>query len=392
MSTIVATPARGMTAGLVTVVIVPQLGMSMIAPGLGTMARDLGVSTAAMQYAMVAFMAGYAVSMLLAGVLSDRFDPVTVELWGLGLFVLGSLACALAPNLSVLVVARFVQALGGCMGTVVTRLVVRRSLAPDRHMGVLATLATAIAITPCLAPLLGAAVLDSLGWRATFAVVAIIGAFAAVLFRLACEPANEGSPVSVDQVLGAYRESLGNRAFLHYAAAIGLAWLSYFIFISCAPSPLQDGLGVDSVHYGLITAGAAAGYVTGTSLARRLATRIGLDRCLRLAGLLGVSGGVLVVVSTLLWPAQPWALAGPVIVVLMGVGAAIPVCQAGLLKIDMSNPGVSSGLFFFLQMISGAVYAGVVNLHPPSGLPGVAVLMLLPMIGLLALGLKASRS
>ncbi len=68
-----------MTAGLVTVVIVPQLGMSMIAPGLGAVAADFRVSTAAMQYAMVAFMAGYAISMLLAGVLSDRFDPVTVE-------------------------------------------------------------------------------------------------------------------------------------------------------------------------------------------------------------------------------------------------------------------------------------------------------------------------
>jgi MFS transporter, DHA1 family, multidrug resistance protein len=175
MTTVVtATSRTGLSVALVSVVVVPQLGMSMITPGLTSVATEFETSTGAAQFVLVAFMAGYAVSMLLTGVLTDRFDPVRVQVAGLMLFVVASIVCAFAPNLSVLVIARFMQATGGCAGTVVARLIVQREYSEGDRMNLLTTLAAAIAVTPCPAPLAGVAILDFVGWRGVFCTVLVL--------------------------------------------------------------------------------------------------------------------------------------------------------------------------------------------------------------------------
>lgn len=375
------------TVGLVAVSIVPQLGMTIITPALNDMASDFHVDTAKMQYILVSFMAGYALSMLFSGILADRFGPVAVQVFGMTLFVAASVVCALAPSLATLIIARFFQALGGCSGTVVTRLIARRDGSARSRMALLSTLAMAIAVTPCCAPVLGAALLNATTWRLIFAVVAVLGAVATILFRLACPPDHypERHPAQPRTVLKVYLRNIRNSEFRYFATAISLAWMSYFIFTSCAPSPLQQGLGVSALGYSLISAAAAAGYTLGSLAIRGLAHRYPIERALLFAGASCAVGGLAATIATAALPRHSWALAAPTIILLVGVGIAIPACQAGMLRVVRDNPGVASGLFFFTQMIAGALYAALVNYWAPTTITSVAVLMLIPAAALLAL-------
>jgi DHA1 family bicyclomycin/chloramphenicol resistance-like MFS transporter len=76
------------------------------------LADDFGVTPAAVQRTLSLFVVGFGVAQLASGPLSDRYGRRPVVLWGLGLYILASLACALAPTLDLLVAARFVQAVG----------------------------------------------------------------------------------------------------------------------------------------------------------------------------------------------------------------------------------------------------------------------------------------
>ncbi|MDX1539815.1 MAG: MFS transporter, partial [Geminicoccaceae bacterium] len=94
-------------------------------PSLPGIARDLGTSAAMAQLTVGLFIGGFAVMMLLAGPLADRHGRKPVLVGGLIVFVAASIACALSPTIEVLLVARFVQAVGACVGPVVGRAIVR---------------------------------------------------------------------------------------------------------------------------------------------------------------------------------------------------------------------------------------------------------------------------
>src|ERR1700760_2502093 len=92
--------------------------VDMYMPALPTIARDFHVSIAAVEHSLASYFLGLAVGQAVVGPLSDRFGRKLPLLIGLALYVLGSLACALAKGPVALDIARFIQATGGCAGTV----------------------------------------------------------------------------------------------------------------------------------------------------------------------------------------------------------------------------------------------------------------------------------
>lgn len=139
-------------------------------------------------------MAGYAVSVLLAGLMSDRIGPRNTQLLGLALTKMVTMAAALAWYFMSLTAARFLQALGGCIGTVTTRLIVSKQYDIKDRMNILTILASAVAIMPCIAPLIGGALLPVIGWRGIFFVITLISALTLVFFLLASRSAKSYQP------------------------------------------------------------------------------------------------------------------------------------------------------------------------------------------------------
>ena len=133
------------------------LAMHMFVPALPDAARYLGVGSAAVQGAIGIYILGLAVGQLAYGPLSDALGRRPLLLTGLSLYALGGIAAMLAPNVTFLVAARALQALGGCAGLALGRAMVRDTNTPDEAVRALALLNLMMMVGP------GAGAADRLG-------------------------------------------------------------------------------------------------------------------------------------------------------------------------------------------------------------------------------------
>ncbi|WP_263263431.1 Bcr/CflA family efflux MFS transporter [Pseudomonas sp. RIT-PI-S] len=334
---------------LVGLVCLPRVALDLYLPAWPAMAAQLQVPAGAVQASLTLYMAGYAVSMLVTGTLCDRFGRRPTMLAGLGLYLLATLGCALAPNLWSLCAARFFQALGGCCGPLVARVVVRDRFAPYEQVRLLSALSSAMAIAPIVAPLLGSLLLPSLGWRGLFLGLLLLGALTLwqVRQRLPETRLDHGPAISGRQ---AWRQMLGSRAFWRYSLVIGFAYCSYFPFISESSVLLQRGLGLTPRGYALVLGLTVLGYVAGSRTFAKLSSGRSIERLLGLACVLNLAGSS----ALLCLQAQGaglWLLLVALAPVMFSVGLIIPACQWAVLQPFPAIAGTVSGGFFFVQML-----------------------------------------
>ena len=149
--------------------------IDMYLPALPSIAADLGASTAATQMSLMSFFAAFGICQLVYGPVADMVGRKPPLYFGLTVFVLASIGCALAPSIEWLIFFRFVQGIGACASMVIPRAIIR-----DLHTGVEATRLMALimlvfSVSPILAPLTGSALIVPFGWRAVFVGVTIAG-------------------------------------------------------------------------------------------------------------------------------------------------------------------------------------------------------------------------
>ena len=152
------------------------MAMHMVIPALPAIAADLHESPGVIQMTVTLYLLGLAAGQLIYGPLSDRFGRRPVLLGGLALYLLASVVAATAAGTGALLTARVFQALGGCSGLVLGRAMMRDGSSSEKAAGSLAILHTAMSVGPALAPAIGGFVALWGGWRAPFALLAVVGA------------------------------------------------------------------------------------------------------------------------------------------------------------------------------------------------------------------------
>lgn len=386
MSELISLPRRHATVMLLVAVMVPQLGLSLLNPSIPDMAADLGTSVSAIQLTLSGYMAGYAISMFAAGVLADRFDARTLQVWGLVLFAIGGVLAATAPNVGVLAAARVVQAIGGTSATVLCRLVIQRRYPESERMQILTSLSIVIAATPALSPFVGASLIEISTWRWLFGVLAAVGLVLAFAFSRLVPSARPTTPVAVrpSTIAAGIGAALRRSGFYWHAAVISLAWMSYFLFIEQSAYLLQGIHRVSRIEYGLLLMIPAIGYISGSVLIRRMSSHA---RAYLLGTSIGGVGATVVIVLAVSGVDSVFALVIPLAVTYVGVGAAIPHAQSGLISLNLPAQGVGAGLFFFVQMASGALYSSIVEALHLRTIAPIAIAIGTPALALVAITL-----
>src|SRR3954447_507580 len=149
------------------------LSIDMSLPALPTLAASPHTSVDQAALTLSMFLAGYSVSQLFYGPLSDRYGRRPLLLAGLILFTIGGIGGALAPNIGQLVGWRLVQGLGACAGPILARALVRDFYQRERGVQILSYMTLVMSVAPLLAPILGGYLLV-LHWRAIFVALAAI--------------------------------------------------------------------------------------------------------------------------------------------------------------------------------------------------------------------------
>lgn len=351
------TVAARSTAMLMLAVCLPRLTIDAYLPSLPAMADTLHASDAQLQLTLTLYMAGYAVSMLVCGPLCDRIGRKPVLIWGTLLYLAATVVCAMATNATVIIIARMFQALGGCSGTVVGRVIVRDKFDKHTQAAMLSRISMGMALSPIIAPLMGSLVDAALGWRWVFIGLAMLATLSLAMIGLLLpetRPATERSGATAP-TLSIYRDLLRDGYFMRYALAISFVYCTYFPFVAESSVLLQRSMHLSATGYALVFGMTVAGYVIGSHLFRRWSTRFPADRLISWAVAVNMTGAALLMVSTTLYPQELAAIVLPFLLIMLSVGVAIPACQFRVLQPYAQAAGSASGLFFFIQMALTAV-------------------------------------
>jgi DHA1 family bicyclomycin/chloramphenicol resistance-like MFS transporter len=361
-----------------TLIAIGPLSIDMYLPAFPAIERGLGAEPGAVEYTLASFFVGLSLGQALYGPISDRYGRRPPLLFGLALYAVASVGCALAPNLAALVVWRFLQALGGCAGMVITRAVVRDRCGAREAARAFSMLILVMGLAPILAPLVGGWIVTHLGWRVIFALLSVFAlACLATVYRALPEThdTRHEPPLRLGRVLGDYGRLLTHRAFLGYCLIAGLSSAGLFAYIAGSPFVLIELYGIPPQHFGWVFGINALGFIAASQLNALALKSTPLSRLLRRAlrapALASLALLALALSGTL---NLPLALAGFFICV-ASLGYINPNAFAAALATHGQQAGMASALLgtvqFGLATLAGTL---VGSLHDGTARPLVALL------------------
>lgn len=246
--------------------------MDLFLPAVPALQQGLGVTVAQGQLAVVLFLAGLAGSQLLWGEALARYGPRRCVGAGVAVLVVSSVGCALARDLTGLLVMRLLQGIAAGASTVVAPSVIRATLPDADAVKGIASIAMIEAIVPAAAPAAGAAMLLVADWRATFWVVAGL-ALLAMPFVLRATPRQ--LPGLEPAVRTGYRVLLRDGRFLRIAVSHALCFGALITFVASGPQMLANSLGLGPSAFATAQVVGVATFIAVASQAGRIGHRLG---------------------------------------------------------------------------------------------------------------------
>jgi len=355
------------------------LSIDMYLPSLPDIAHVLGSPITRVQLTVSSYLIGFAFGQVFYGPFSDRHGRRPVLLAALALYFAGTLICAAAQSLEVLIAARFFQGVGGAGSIVLTRAIVRDLYSGVRAGRELSLMGSISAFAPIVAPMIGGLLQDAFGWRASFFAMGVAAALASIVVgRLLPETLRYrvGEPISLGRMIRGYGSVLRHGGFSAYLVILTLSYAGLFAWIAGAPVVLQTVYGLSPVAFGFTFAIGAAGYLTGATMAARLVLRLGLDRMIGLGTASLAAGGLAAAAIVAAHvPYGAWLVAAMAFY-LAGMGLAMPQAMAGALTPFPDRAGTAASLMGLVQQTVAAAVAGAVgNYLGDSAWPMVSVIL-----------------
>jgi DHA1 family bicyclomycin/chloramphenicol resistance-like MFS transporter len=335
---------------------VAPISLYMLVPALPVLATTFDRDISVAQMTVSLYMVGIACSQIIMGPLSDRFGRRPVLIAGLGLMVIASAGCILAQTLPQLIAARFLQALGGATGMVVSRAIIRDLYSRERISAMISLVIAVMMIAQMLSPLTGGLLETAFGWRSIFYVITAASLVIAVTIVLALPETRRSRAAGGGGFRGDVRSLITSRAFIGYALCQVLASQLIFAFAGGGPYIVIMQMGRSSAEYGAWFATTALAYLVGNLFCVRFAPRHSLEKMIWFGLALQLAGAGLNLVWGFAGLNQvPSWLFGTQMLVMFANAFVMSNSAAGAISVRPEAAGTASGAMGFLQMGLGSL-------------------------------------
>jgi len=360
--------------------------IDMYLPALPSIGQTLDVSMSAVQASLMAFFISLGIGQIIYGPISDMVGRKPPLYFGLALFAVCSVGCAMAPDIETLIVLRFLQGLGASAGMVIPRAVVR-----DLHTGndaarLMSLLMLVFSVSPILAPLSGSLLIELWGWRSVFWAVTVAAVLALILLATSqaeTRPREQRVDSSVRSAIDAYSLLLREPHFLGlvFIGAFGIS--SFFAYLANSSFILIDHYGLTPRQYSIAFAANAASFIGVSQFTGRLSARFGLVPVVKVA----VTAYALVMTALLAINLIGIERLDVMLVMLFVgfgfLGLVIPTTTVLALEEHGTIAGTASALMGTLQFVTGAAVMAITGLFVDgsarpmvAGIAGCALLAL----------------
>jgi DHA1 family bicyclomycin/chloramphenicol resistance-like MFS transporter len=352
-----------------------SVAIQMVVPALPQIASSLGSRSDTTQLVIGTYLGSLAIGQLAWATMVDLKGRRPVLIAGMVLFIAATAICAVATSITVLLIARCLQAFGAAGTLVACRMIASDAAGQGKRAGAMATLSSIVLISPALAPSIGGFVASQFGWRAIFALLFIAGAIFLVLAVFALPESRRQAQPFGGSLWSSYGRLAANRRFLRLACCNAMLTSSLYLFLGVGPFFFADsgfaanrtGLAMSTIALGLICGTIAVPWIERAwpSLLRKVAS-----------GVL-ILGALAMIVVALALPSVT-AVTGVMIVIGVGSGMSSPALLADTIELAAERAGLASSLFGALQMLTAALVSSLAaQAHPnlPATALGIAMLV-----------------
>jgi DHA1 family bicyclomycin/chloramphenicol resistance-like MFS transporter len=329
-----------------------SLSTDIYLPAMPKMHEDLGGN---IELTITGFLIGFSIAQIIWGPISDKYGRRLPLFLGIGLFIIGSVGCALSQSIIAIVFWRVIQALGACTGPMISRAIVRDIYGRTKAAQMLSSLMIILAIAPIIGPLLGGQLLRISSWHAIFWLLAGIGLIMLLSIFLLPETlqSKNRSDRSISTAFGTYRLLFTNPRFMRYTLCVTSFYVGAYAFIAGSPSVYITYFHIAPQHYGWLFALNVAGIMGLSFVNRILVNRYSLDFLLRISTGVAMTAGITLAILVKLGVWGIWGVVIPVFFFFSMNGIIAACATAAALDDVPEMAGAASALLGSLQYGSG---------------------------------------
>lgn len=336
--------------------------MNIYLPSMPGLVEYFGTTMSEVQLTLSLYLAAIALAQIGIGPLSDRFGRRPVLLWGFGIFLAGSLICALTHSISVFLVGRILQAGGGCVGIVLGRAIVRDLFDRRQAASMIGYVTMGMAVAPMVGPAIGGVLDQTFGVEAISYFVIAVGLIVSLAAFVNLHETNHyRMSGGIGELFRSFATLLTLPAFWAYSLTAAFTSIAFFAFLGGGPFIASELLEMTPSEYGLYFMLVAAGYIVGNWVSGRYASTAGVLRMITAGNLLLLAAIAAIAIFFASGFIHPLSLFGPIFFVGIANGICLPSSIAGAVSVRPDLAGAASGLAGSMQIGFGAIASALVG-------------------------------
>lgn len=364
-------------------ILVP-FGNDLFIPSIPTIQQYFQTDKA--QLLLSTFMIGLALGQLFYGPCLDRFGRKPVVLVGLSIFIVGSVLTIWPMSFSMLLAARFIQAIGVCCVMPAAMAILRDVMPQEKLLTAMSYLLGMVVIAPAIAPVLGSYLEISFGWRGSFVTLLALGVLYFTIYLLFFKETivrKNPDALNISYTLNIFKELLSHRNYVGFILVVAFTYAGIFCYVAAAPIILFNVLHIPVKYFGWYFLLFAAMLAIMAFVVPRLGKKIELHYLTMTGIAIFLLAAILMLVLNIFLPPNVWLITGPIMLAGIGIGIVRPSATTAALKLVPHNlAGTSSALFNVLTFLSASASTAVMAFLPHTIIVFVTVFAILAMFSM----------
>lgn len=332
----------------------PQISETIYTPSLTFLATDYGVSNHQIQKTLSIYFIGFAIGVLLWGILSDIIGRKSSMLTGIVLYIIGSYLCLQSPNFDTLLFARFVQAIGAAAGSNVSQTILRDTFNNKERTAVFSTISAVLAFSPAIGPLLGSIVASIWDVYMVFVLLILLGTVALFWSSFGLKETlqqDKKLKLSFRQIT---KKIVNDKVFWIYGGLIGILNGIIFSYYGEAPFIFMEYFKFSMIQYGCLGCIVALASFFGAKYCKKMSIKKTNQQILFTGNLIFLLGIILYMISISFLLSYSTLVISflliAVFVIFFGLSCMLPVCLSNALINHTDHLGISGailGLYYY---------------------------------------------